>query len=307
MLFAGLFQRVDNNAQSLDTRILFVIGLQNVPGGKCRVGLLEHLVGGFLVEIPLFAVAPVFVCDLPLLLRRILAVCETGELGGIVDLYPEFDDDGTPFGQFFLKFIDLVIGALPVVFGAESLETFYHDTAVPGAVEDRDVAVLGKACPEAPEEMPGLFVRLGACNRKHLESSGIQSCSDTLDIAALAGSIPSLVGNDDRDFPAVQLVVQGMELFLQTVQFFLVLLIRYYLVGKCDFGQERCAVERERVLPDRRCEGMILESSFDSLIQEAQYLQLGPLAVLGVNDVPGSRRAVRILRRYLSYMSRYSS
>ena len=145
-------------------------------------------------------------------------------------------------------------------------------------------------------------MRLGAGDRKDLEPSGIKSSGDALDVAALACSVPSLVGNDDRDFPAVQFVVQGVELFLQTVQFFPVFLIRYYLVGKCDLGQERSAVERESVLADRSCKGVILECGIDTLIQEAQYLQLSPFAVLCVNYVPGGRRAVRILQIFVVHV-----
>ena len=68
-------------------------------------------------------------------------------------------------------------------------------------------------------------MRLGTCDRKDLISSGIKCRSDSLDIAALACRIPSFICNDDRDFPAVEFIVQFTQLSLQAVQFFLVFLI----------------------------------------------------------------------------------
>ena len=71
--FACFLNLIDNNAKSLDSCILLIIGFKNSPGGIGGAGLLEHLIYSFFVLIPLLAITPVFIRNLPLLLRSILA------------------------------------------------------------------------------------------------------------------------------------------------------------------------------------------------------------------------------------------
>ena len=93
-----------------------------MPWCESGICLLNHLVDRFFVEIPFFTVAPVFVCYFPLLFRRVLPVGEPLQLRIFVDLDPELDDDGAPVDELFLKFVDLIIGALPVIFTAETFQ-----------------------------------------------------------------------------------------------------------------------------------------------------------------------------------------
>ena len=65
--------------------------------------LLNHLIDCPLIRIPLITVAPVFLCNLPLLFGRILPICKTGKLRIFVDLHPEFDDHSSPVVQILLK------------------------------------------------------------------------------------------------------------------------------------------------------------------------------------------------------------
>ena len=83
-------------------------------------GLDKHLIYSLLILIPLVAVAPVLLCDLPLLRRGILPLSEAFQLGILINLYPEFDDDCAPVMKFFLELIDLMVSALPVVLAAEA-------------------------------------------------------------------------------------------------------------------------------------------------------------------------------------------
>ena len=85
-----------------------------------------------------------------------------------------------------------------------------------------------------------------------------------------------------------------LELCLKAVELFLVLLVRDGLVER-DVLEVRDRLEREGVLQDRDGERMVLERGVDRLIQEGQNLEFGPLFVLRVDDVPGSRRAVGVL------------
>ena len=119
LVLAALFARfpdpVDHDLQRLDTRILLVDGFQDVPRRELGRCLLDHLIDRGLVLVPLLAVAPVLIGDLPLLLRICLALLEALELRLLVDLDPELDDDCAPVGELLLELIDLVICSLPVV------------------------------------------------------------------------------------------------------------------------------------------------------------------------------------------------
>ena len=211
---------------------------------------MEHLVNSGLVLIPLLAVSPVLIGDLPLFFGSVLAVVEALELCVFVDLHPEFDDDGAPVGQFLLKFIHLVIGALPVILAAEAFNALHHDASVPGAVKDRDVAVLGKPVPEPPKEVPGLLVGFRAGDGMHFIAAGIQSAGDPLDIAALAGCVPALIGNNDRDLLAVEFIVQIPQFLLQTIQLLVVFLFGYSLVIQRYFGELGNGAQGEYVLAE---------------------------------------------------------
>ena len=70
--------------------------------------LLNHLIDCPLIRIPLITVAPVFLCNLPLLFGRILPIGKTDKLRIFVDLHPEFDDHSSPVVQFLLKLINFM-------------------------------------------------------------------------------------------------------------------------------------------------------------------------------------------------------
>ena len=119
--------------------------------------------------------------------------------------------------QFFLKFVHLVVGALPVAFLAVALDALHHHAAVPGAVKDGEVAAAGQARPEAPEIVPGLFVRLRGGDGVHVKAPGVQRIGQAADVAALARGIPALIADDEGDALAVDDVVQPGDLFPRNV------------------------------------------------------------------------------------------
>ena len=170
---------------------------------------MQHLIHSALVEIPFFTVSPVLVGDFPLFTGRILTFRKTGQLRILIDLYPEFNDYSAPVSQFLFELVDLIVSALPVIFRTEAFQTLYHDTPVPAAVKNSDMAGLWQPGPETPQKMAGFFKRLRTGNGVHLIASGIQSSSQTLDISALAGSIPAFVDDHHRDFLFVQPIVQS--------------------------------------------------------------------------------------------------
>ena len=149
--------------------------------------------------------------------------------------------------KFFLELIDLMVSALPVVLAAEALQPLYHHTAIPGPVKDGNMARLGKPGPETPQIMPCLFMGLRACDGMHLVSAGIQSTGDALDISALTGCVPALIGNDHRNLLTVQAVVQLAQSLTQLLQLFFIILFRNRLV-QWNLRKQRHPLKREHIL-----------------------------------------------------------
>ena len=137
-------------------------------------------------------------------------------------------------------------------------------------------------------------MRFGAGDGIDYVASGIQGPGDPLDVAALACRIPAFIGDDHGDLLVIEGIMQGVELLLQFLEPYLVLLFRDLLV-QGDIFQPGHGVEAEDVLTDRRRHGGIGQGRIDALIEEAQDLEQGPLLIVGIDDIPGSGPSVRIL------------
>ncbi len=143
--------------------------------------------------------------------------------------------------------------------------------------------------------MPGFLVGLRAGDRVDLIAAGIEGARDPLDVAALAGRVPALISDDDRDLLAVKDVVKAAEFFLQAVQFFVIFILGENLVVQGYLGELGDRIQGEDVLPDGRRQGVILERRVDPLVEEAQDLELGPLLIARIDDIPRCGGAVRVL------------
>ena len=73
-LVDGCFQRIGQQLQRLDARIVFAVRFDDVPRRILGAGLLQHLVDGLLIGVPFLPIAPVLFGDFPLLVRVVLAV-----------------------------------------------------------------------------------------------------------------------------------------------------------------------------------------------------------------------------------------
>src|ERR1035441_4986811 len=104
---------------------------------------------------------------------------------------PELRQDDPKIFQLALEGVDLFVGALPFLLGGEALDALHQHAAVPGAVEDGDLAALGKPAPETVEVMAGLVLALRRGNGVDHVAARIEFLGDSLDGAALAGGIPA--------------------------------------------------------------------------------------------------------------------
>ena len=87
-----LLQGLAKGLDDLDTGVVLVIGLDQVPGGVFRAGTLDHVIDCSLVVLPALTVPVVFSGDFILLVARGLTLLEALQLFVFADMQPEFPD-----------------------------------------------------------------------------------------------------------------------------------------------------------------------------------------------------------------------
>jgi hypothetical protein len=84
-----------------------------VQGAWAVVVLNQHILDGCFVFVPLRAIAPIFVGQLPRLVGPRLAILEAAQLLVLADVHPELEHDRAKVDQLRLEVLDLLVGALP--------------------------------------------------------------------------------------------------------------------------------------------------------------------------------------------------
>ena len=120
----------------------------------------------------------------------------------------------------------------------------------------------------------------------YLISSRIQCPCNSFDIAAFAGRIPSLIGNDHRNPLTVQAIMQFSQFGLQLLQFLLVLFFVNCLAFQLYVFQLRHLDQWKNILKDRYRMTLVLQCHFNTADQCIHHLQLCPLLILCINDIP---------------------
>jgi hypothetical protein len=145
---------------------------------------LEHVLERLEVEMPLRAVLPVVVGQLPALERVAFALLEALQLLVLGDVQPELDHDPALLAERALELGDGRIGALPLLAGGEPVDALHEHPPVPGAVEDGHAAQPRQRRPEAPQEVVALLdVRRRAVLR-HAHVPGVERLLQALLVAA---------------------------------------------------------------------------------------------------------------------------
>src|ERR1700676_622186 len=139
--FQRAVETLDDGAQDLDSRVVLILCFDQRPRRDLGAGTIDHVADGDLVLIPLFAIAPVFGCNLEALECRVLARPEASQLLRLADLQPELDDNRIAGGELFLELVDLVVGTHPLVDSAIALDPLDQHAPVPGAIENNNPAV----------------------------------------------------------------------------------------------------------------------------------------------------------------------
>ena len=144
-------------------------------------------------------------------------------------------------------------------------------------------------------------MRLRARDRMYLKSSRIKRLGDPLDISALACGIPSLIGNDHRNFFAVKLIVQFPQTLLIFLQLFFIFLLRQFLI-QFYFRKLRCLLKRERILQKRHGKTRVFQCGIDTAHQRLQHLKLRPLFILRVDQIPRCLGRIRVTQILLKHI-----
>ncbi len=225
-------ERIHQRLHRLDAGVALVVALHNRPRRGDGAGAEQHILDGRLVLIPLLAVAPILVRQLPGFVRRVLSLLEAAQLLLRADLNPEFGDDHPEIHQLPLELVDLTISALPLLLRGEALDALDQHPAIPTAVEDQDLLLIRglEAAPKAPQIMVRGVLALGGRDGENLVAARIQLLGDPLDIPALAARVPALVGDDERALLLVELEGQLAELELVEDLLLLVCLLLQLLV-----------------------------------------------------------------------------
>src|SRR5882762_587396 len=107
-------QRFAEGPYNLRTRVVLVVGLDEVPGRVLGAGTLAHVLHRDLIGLPLRAVAVVFSRDLIVLVTCLFALFEAPELFVTADMKPEFQYHDTVLDKLLLEIVDLRIRTHPL-------------------------------------------------------------------------------------------------------------------------------------------------------------------------------------------------
>src|SRR6185312_142162 len=209
-------QAIEQMPQDLDARVPLAVAADDLPRRVRRVGLVEHLLGGVDVFVPVLAVAPVLGADLPALVGIVLALLETPLLLVLGDGQEHLHQDHAVVDELALELVDLAVGALPRLLLAELLHALDEHAPVPGAIEDSPAAVLGHARPEAPQVVVLLLLVRRRADGVDVIAARVELLGHALDGAALARGVPAFEGEDDGPlaFARLELGLQDLELQL---------------------------------------------------------------------------------------------
>ena len=130
------------------------------------------------------------------LVSGLLARCKASELFLRGHVQPELRDIVAAFDKLTFEVIDLVVGPLPFRGSGEAFDPFHENPAVPGSVEDHDLARRRQIAPEAPQVVELALLLGGGGHRDHPIVTGLHGAGDPPDEPAFSGGIPPLEGQN---------------------------------------------------------------------------------------------------------------
>src|ERR1700722_8104061 len=131
---------------------------------------------------------------------------------------PEFQDDCPKMSQVPLHTVYLPISSPPLGLRTETLHPLNQYASVPGPIEDGDMPGFRHLRPETPEIVMRFLDVVRGSHRHHFVPAGIKILSQPANVASLSGRVPTLVSDDHRNSPQINLVFQFAQLRLRLLQ-----------------------------------------------------------------------------------------
>ncbi len=212
--------QVEDDLGDDEARGRLVVGRDHVPGGLLAARGFEAGFVGLAIVVPVGALRDVLGLDLPVLGGLQDAIEQALSLLLPGDMQEDLDDARAVLREVPLEAVDRAVALLPdalllAVVGQRLCEQDLgvhpddQHLLVIGAVEDRDLAALGKVARRAPEEVVAQFLGRRVGKAEDVAALRIDARHDVLDAAVLAGRIHGL--EDDEDGVAVGRVEQLLQ------------------------------------------------------------------------------------------------
>ena len=151
---------------------------------------------------------PVLLCDPPGGFLGSVQLFKPLFLFLLINIQEKFDDDHPVIAQLLFKGQDVLIGALQLVLGRQSVKPVHLHAAVPASVKYGNPAVGRGLGPVTPEEGTHLLILSGPVAGIHVKSSWVQGLDQPVDLDPLAGCSHALKHNHDRNPRCLALPLQ---------------------------------------------------------------------------------------------------
>ena len=173
-------------------------------GAGCAHRVLERLD----VVIPQRPFEIVGFADLPVAVRVIEALRETGELFLPADVQEEFEDSHAVFGEQRLEVADALVARHPGLLVDQLVDPRHQHVLVVRAVEDDDLTLSRRMGVDAPEKVVRELGRGRLFEAGDARALGVERGEYVLDRAILSSGVERL--QDDEDRVLVLGVEQGL-------------------------------------------------------------------------------------------------
>jgi len=154
---------------------------------------------------------PVLRLNVPALERVFFQNLETSPLLLSADMQPELDHHVAVVGDGALKIHNVTVALAPLLLRRQTFDSLHQHSAIPTAVENGHLAIVGQFEPKAPQPGHVCFVRARRLDGIQLEAARIEPLRQQVDGGPLASGIPALKNDHAGD-------VGVPTCFLQIVQ-----------------------------------------------------------------------------------------
>ncbi len=164
------------------------------------------------------AIAEILVGQLPALERIVEPTSKSAQLFISGHVQKQLDEPRVLGDQHALEVIDLFVGPMPFGRLGEALDALDEDAAVPGAVENDDLAVLWQALPKTLEVIQRLLTLARSRDRMHLEAYAGRAPTPSGERCRPCPQCPNPQERGQRAGPSRERPAERVEAFIEVPQ-----------------------------------------------------------------------------------------